>query len=239
MTYVIAPLYAARTKRCSASRAQGDYNIGQITCYHTWGHPNPCSRVGIFCSIFKNTSATCAYPLVGNARKLKRDKRAHACAQGTFSYTPCSRRGLTKKYMFVYFLRKAPSRTPSCSRRGLTKKYMFFVYIFFVRPLLVPCTRGLVHCRIKSFKYKIYSEVCARKLWKLAANFFKDLNQKFASYNKVFFYSKAILKVSWTNIEKWLSYNEFVGFDYAHVANWDMRDLVLFLRLFDQYRIHS
>ena len=47
------------------------------------GHPNPCSRVGLSCSIFKNTSATYAYPLVNNARKLKRDKRAHACAQGT------------------------------------------------------------------------------------------------------------------------------------------------------------
>ena len=40
------------------------------------------------------------------------------------------------------------------------------------------------------------------------------------------------------NIEKWLSYNEFVGIDYAHVANWDMGDLVLFLRLFDHI-IHS
>ena len=77
------------------------------------GHPNPFSRVGLSCSIFKNTSATCAYPLVSNARKLKRDKRAHACAQGTFSYTPCSRRGLTKNiYVSIYFLRKAPSRTP-------------------------------------------------------------------------------------------------------------------------------
>ena len=64
------------------------------------GHPNPCSRVGLSCSIFKNTSATCAYPLVSNARKLKRDKRSHACAQGTFSYTPCSRRGLTKNICF-------------------------------------------------------------------------------------------------------------------------------------------
>ena len=42
--------------------------------------------------------------------------------------------------------------------------------------------------------------------------FFKDLNQKSASQNKGFFYSKAILKVSLKNIEKWLSYNEFVGF---------------------------
>ena len=40
------------------------------------------------------------------------------------------------------------------------------------------------------------------------------------------------------NIEKRSSYNEFVGIDYAHVANWDMADLVLFLRLFD-HRIHS
>ena len=31
------------------------------------------------------------------------------------------------------------------------------------------------------------SEVCARKLWKLAANFFKDLNQKSAPHNKGFF----------------------------------------------------
>ena len=67
--------------------------------------------------------------------------------------------------------------------------------------------------------------------------FFKGLNQKSAFYNKGFFYSKAILKVSWKNIEKRLSYNEFVGIDYAHVANWDMGDLVLFLRLFD-HRIH-
>ena len=59
-----------------------------------------------------------------------------------------------------------------------------------------------------------------------------------ASHNKFFFYSKAILKVSCKNIEKWLSYNEFVGIDYAHVANWDMGDLVHFLRLFDN-RIHS
>ena len=29
-------------------------------------------------------------------------------------------------------------------------------------------------------------KVCARKLWKLAANFFKDLNQKSACYNKGF-----------------------------------------------------
>ena len=33
------------------------------------------------------------------------------------------------------------------------------------------------------------------------------------------------------NIEKWLSYNEFVGIDYSHVwlsdvANWDMGDFV-------------
>ena len=48
------------------------------------GHPNPCSRVGLSCSIFKNTSATCAYPLVSNARKLKRDKRAHAFEKGPY-----------------------------------------------------------------------------------------------------------------------------------------------------------
>ena len=40
------------------------------------------------------------------------------------------------------------------------------------------------------------------------------------------------------NIEKWLSYNGYVGIDYANVANWDMGDLVDFLRLFD-HRIHS
>ena len=115
------------------------------------GHPNPCSRVGLSCSIFKNTSATYAYPLVNNARKLKRDKRAHACAQGTFSYTPCSRRSLTKKYMFfrkyirlkkhmffekVYmFLKKY-----IC----FLKKYLFFekAYFFFVRLLLVHRTQG-------------------------------------------------------------------------------------------------
>ena len=106
------------------------------------GHPNPCSRVGLSCSILKNTSATCAYPLVSNARKLKRDKRAHACAQGTFSYTPCSRRGLTKNICFsaniyvpknICFLKKY-----IC----FLKKYIFFkkAYIFFVRPLLVPST---------------------------------------------------------------------------------------------------
>ena len=76
----------------------------RLLLVHRRGHPNPCSRVGLSCSIFKNTSATCAYPLVSNARKLKRDKRAHACAQGTFSYTPCSRRGLTKNiYVSIYF----------------------------------------------------------------------------------------------------------------------------------------
>ena len=42
--------------------------------------------------------------------------------------------------------------------------------------------------------------------------FFEDLNQKSASHNKVFFYSKAILKVSCNNIEKWLSYNGFSGY---------------------------
>ena len=93
------------------------------------GHPNPCSRVGfvykipyrralglafrpsaraskgilhtsvgLSCSIFKNTSATCAYPLVSSVTS------AHMGAQGTFSYTPCSRRGLTKNiYVSIYF----------------------------------------------------------------------------------------------------------------------------------------
>ena len=75
-----------------------------FTKMHPQRAPNPCSRVGLSCSILKNTSATCAYPLVSNARKLKRDKRAHACAQGTFSYTPCSRKGLTKNiYVSIYF----------------------------------------------------------------------------------------------------------------------------------------
>ena len=131
------------------------------------GHPNPCSRVGLSCSIFKNTSATYAYPLVNNARKLKRDKRAHACAQGTFSYTPCSRRSLTKKYMFfrkyirlkkhmffekVYmFLKKVYMffekvcmffKKYICFLKKYVcflKKYIFFekAYIFFVRLLLV------------------------------------------------------------------------------------------------------
>ena len=66
------------------------------------GHPNPCSRVGLSCSIFKNTSATCAYPLVSNARKLKRDKRTHACAQF-----------------------KAPSRTRHVREGALRKIYVF------------------------------------------------------------------------------------------------------------------
>ena len=96
------------------------------------GHQNPCSRVGLSCSIFKNTSATCAYPLVSNARKLKRDKRAHACAQGTFSYTPCSRRGLTKN---IFFSANIYVPKNIC----FLKKYIFFkkAYIFFVRRLLV------------------------------------------------------------------------------------------------------
>ena len=66
--------------------------------------------------------------------------------------------------------------------------------------------------------------------------FFEDLNQKFTS--RVFFYSKAILKVSCKIIEKWLSYNAFVGIDYANVANGDMRNSVHFLQLFDNI-IHS
>ena len=95
------------------------------------GHPNPCSRVGLSCSIFKNTSATCAYPLVSNARKLKHDKRAHACAQGTFSYTPCSRRGLTKNiYVSIYFC-KAPSRTRHVREQGPYKN--IYVSIYFLR----------------------------------------------------------------------------------------------------------
>ena len=40
------------------------------------------------------------------------------------------------------------------------------------------------------------------------------------------------------NVEKWLRNKKFVVIDYANVANWDMGDLVHFLRLFD-YRIHS
>ena len=82
-------------------------------------HPNPCSRVGLSCSIFKNTSATCAYPLVSNARKLKRDKRAHACAQGTFSYT------------YAMF------------EKGPFPANIYVPYIFFVRPLLVHRTYTL------------------------------------------------------------------------------------------------
>ena len=68
--------------------------------------------------------------------------------------------------------------------------------------------------------------------------FFEDLNQKSASHNKGFFYSKAILNVSCKNIEKWLSYNKFVWIDYANVANLDMGNLVHFLRLFD-HRLHG
>ena len=82
-----------------------------------------CRSILTSCSIFKNTSATCAYPLVSNARKLKHDKRAHACAQGTFSYTPCSRRGLTKNiYVSIYFC-KAPSRTRHVREGALRKIY--------------------------------------------------------------------------------------------------------------------
>ena len=65
----------------------------------------------------------------------------------------------------------------------------------------------------------INMKVCARKLRNLAAKFFEELNQKSAPHNKVFFYSKATLKVSCKNIEKWLSYNGFVGIGYANVAN--------------------
>ena len=118
------------------------------------GHPNPCYRVGLSCSIFKNTSATCAYPLVSNARKLKRDKRAHACAQGTFSYTPCSRRGLTKNiYVSIYFSLGTFSYTP-CSRRGLTKN--IYVSIYFLRKApsrtpypIVARALGLAECASK------------------------------------------------------------------------------------------
>ena len=99
------------------------------------GHPNPCSRVGLSCSIFKNTSATCAYPLVSNARKLKRDKRAHACAQGTFSYTPCSRRGLTKNIRkHIFFVRHL--LVHAMFEKGPYEKYIR-KHIFFVRHLLV------------------------------------------------------------------------------------------------------
>ena len=89
------------------------------------GHPNLYSRVGLSCSIFKNTSATCAYPLVSNARKLKRDKRAHACAQGTFSYTPCSRRGLTKNIRkHIFFVRHL--LVHAMFEKGPYEKYMLF-----------------------------------------------------------------------------------------------------------------
>ena len=89
------------------------------------GHPNLCSSVGLSCSIFKNTSATCAYPLVSNARKLKRDKRAHACAQGTFSYTPCSRRGLTKNIRkHIFFVRHL--LVHAMFEKGPYEKYMLF-----------------------------------------------------------------------------------------------------------------
>ena len=86
------------------------------------GHPNPCSCVGLSCSIFKNTSATCAYPLVSNARKLKRDKRAHACAQGTFSYTPCSRRSITNNICFSANIYTAPEGLGTFFRVYLTNQ---------------------------------------------------------------------------------------------------------------------
>ena len=133
------------------------------------GHPNPCSRVGLSCSIFKNTSATCAYPLVSNARKLKRDKRTHACAP-----------------------RKAPSRTRHVREGALRKIYVFpqiytfqktyvfwksiFIflkaYIFFVRPLLVHRTLEFV-CKIPLLacalgRYRTYPKICrviAQKLF--------------------------------------------------------------------------
>ena len=117
-TYVITPLYAAGTKRCSASSGY------------------QCLLYGIENKYFLITllmlNLTCAYPLVSNARKLKRDKRAHACAQGTFSYTPCSRRGVTKNICF-----SANIYVPK--NKCFLKKYIYFLkaYIFFVRPLLV------------------------------------------------------------------------------------------------------
>ena len=49
--------------------------------------------------------------------------------------------------------------------------------------------------------------------------FLRTKYKKMHFHDKGFFYSKVILKVSCKNIEKWLSYNEFVGIDYAHVAN--------------------
>ena len=112
------------------------------------GHPNPCYRVGISCSIFKNTSATCAYPLVSNARKLKRDKRAHACAQVVCKIPLLARRTRPKGYaagrpsaarddrVSCIQARKAPSRTRHV-REGALRKIYEKVYIFFVRPLLV------------------------------------------------------------------------------------------------------
>ena len=86
------------------------------------GHPNPCSRVGLSCSIFKNTSATCAYPLVSNARA--RHLLVHATFEkGHYEKYMFFRKYIrSKKHMFfekvyiflksIYFLRKAPSRTP-------------------------------------------------------------------------------------------------------------------------------
>ena len=59
-------------------------------------------------------------PLVSNARKLKRNKRAHACAQGTFSYT------------YAMF------------EKGPFSANIYVPYIFFVRPLLVYRTHSPV-----------------------------------------------------------------------------------------------
>ena len=77
-----------------------------------------------------------------------------------------------------------------------------------------------------------HSEIKKRKLWKLAANFFEGLNQKSASHNKGFF---SILKRFWNfprkDIEKWLSYNKFVGIGYANFVNWDMGNLVHFFAI--------
>ena len=52
----------------------------------------------------------------------------------------------------------------------------------------------------------------------------KEIEQKF---------HEKILKNGWVITSLW-----GLGIDYAHVANWDMGDLVLFLRLFDHI-IHS
>ena len=62
-------------------------------------------------------------------------------------------------------------------------------------------------------------------------NFLKALIKNPLLTIRVFFYSEAILKVSCKNIEKWLSYNKFVGIDYANVANRDMGDLVHFFAI--------